>query len=55
MSETERRIEGALRHLEGTRGALETLRTLRRGLTKGIIRYHVLKLRRAADELEALL
>jgi len=55
MSETERRIEAALQHLDGTRGALETLHTLRRGLTKGLIKYHVLKLRRAADELEKLL
>jgi len=55
VSETERRIALALQHLDGTRGALETIRTLRRGLTKGIIRYHVLKLRRAADELEKLI
>lgn len=55
MRKTERHIEAALKHLSGTLGALETWRTLRRGVTRTVLRYHISKLRRAADELEKLL
>lgn len=55
MSETERRIEAALRHLDGVRGGLETWRTLRRGVTPRLVRWYCERLRSAANELEKLL